>query len=113
VLVNYSVEKERGWGRVASRVPRAVRWLAPVGLISYSLYLTHLLVLMKWYWFGFLRLHILSVTLLVMTPLSILFAWAFYRVFERPFMTRPKRALPHAQHAPQPVAAQPELSSAQ
>lgn len=113
VLVNYAVQKERGWARAASRVPRAVRWLAPVGLISYSLYLTHLLVLMKWYWFGFTRLHILSVTLLIMTPLALLFAWAYYRAFERPFMTRPKRAIAHAAHAPQPVAAQPELSSAQ
>ncbi|MCA1816871.1 MAG: acyltransferase [Acidobacteria bacterium] len=112
VLVNYAVLKEQAWRRAASRAPRGVRWLAPVGLISYSLYLTHLLVLMKWYWFGFTRLHILTVTLLIMTPLAVLFAWGYYRLFERPFMTTRKRAPSPAPHAP-PVAAQPELSSAQ
>ena len=93
-------------------MPAAVRWLAPVGLISYSLYLTHLLVLMKWYWFGFTRLHILTVTLLIMTPLTVLFAWGYYRLFERPFMTTHKRAPSPAPHVTA-VAPQPELSSAQ
>jgi peptidoglycan/LPS O-acetylase OafA/YrhL len=99
VLVNIAVRKEQGWRRALARTPRAVKLLAPVGLISYSLYLTHLVVLMKWYWFGFLRLHILTITLLVMTPLCLLFAWLFYRLFELPFMTRPAVAALHPTHS--------------
>ncbi|HEY0006279.1 MAG TPA: acyltransferase [Pyrinomonadaceae bacterium] len=88
VLVNCAVRAEQRWQERRRRAPRLVLWLAPVGLISYSLYLTHLFVLMKWYWFGFTRWHILSISLLVMTPLSLLFAWLFFRLFERPFMPR-------------------------
>jgi len=45
---------------------------------------------MHWYWFGFTQLHILSISLVIMTPLSVVFAWIFFRVCERPFM----RSLP-------------------
>ncbi len=86
VLVNYSVAAEQRW-RLKSHVPRLIPTLAFIGLISYSLYLTHSFVLMHWYWFGFTRLHILSISLLILTPLSVVFAWLFFRVFERPFMT--------------------------
>jgi peptidoglycan/LPS O-acetylase OafA/YrhL len=41
---------------------------------------------MHWYWFGFTQLHILSISLVIMTPLSVVFAWVFFRVCERPFM---------------------------
>src|SRR4028119_155408 len=61
--------------------------LAGLGLISYSLYLTHLFVLMQWYWFGFTELHIPAISVVIMTPLSILLAWLFFRLFERPFMS--------------------------
>jgi peptidoglycan/LPS O-acetylase OafA/YrhL len=44
---------------------------------------------MHWYWFGFTRLHILSISLLISTPLTVAFAWLFFRCFERPFMTLP------------------------
>jgi peptidoglycan/LPS O-acetylase OafA/YrhL len=98
VLVNAAVRKEQGWRRALARTPRAVKLFAPVGIISYSLYLTHLVVLMKWYWFGFLRLHILTVTLLVMTPLCLLFAWLFFRLFELPFMSPPAVAALHPSH---------------
>src|ERR1041385_8994615 len=52
VLVNYSVAAEQRWRRKSSRLPRLIPTLASLGLISYSLYLTHLFVLMHWYWFG-------------------------------------------------------------
>jgi len=99
VLVNKAVEAEQRWRVKSLRVPRLIPALASIGLISYSLYLTHSFVLMHWYWFGFLKLHILSVSLLIMTPLSVAFAWVFFRVFERPFMTsiavkRPVRPRP-------------------
>ncbi len=68
-------------------MPRLIPMLASIGLISYSLYLTHSFVLMHWYWFGFTELHILSISLVIMTPLSVVFAWLFFRIFERPFMT--------------------------
>jgi peptidoglycan/LPS O-acetylase OafA/YrhL len=41
---------------------------------------------MQWYWFGFTQFHIRTVALVIMTPLSVLFAWLFFRLFERPFM---------------------------
>jgi peptidoglycan/LPS O-acetylase OafA/YrhL len=85
-LVNYAVAAEQRWRAKSAPVPRLIPALASVGLISYSLYLTHSFVLMHWYWFGFTRLHILTISLLIMTPLSVAFAWVFFRVFERPFM---------------------------
>ncbi|HEU4834662.1 MAG TPA: acyltransferase [Pyrinomonadaceae bacterium] len=87
VLVNYAVAAEQRWRQKSLQVPRFIPALASVGLISYSLYLTHSFVLMHWYWFGFTRLHILTISVLIMTPLSVAFAWVFFRVFERPFMT--------------------------
>ncbi|HSE16604.1 MAG TPA: acyltransferase [Pyrinomonadaceae bacterium] len=87
ILVNYAVAAEQRWRQQSTPVPRLIPALAGVGLISYSLYLTHSFVLMHWYWFGFTRLHILTISLLIMTPLSVAFAWVFFRVCERPFMT--------------------------
>src|SRR5689334_877817 len=87
ILVNYAVAAEQRWRAQSSRVPRLIPALASIGLMSYSLYLTHSFVLMHWYRFGFTRLHILTISLLIMTPLSVAFAWVFFRVFERPFMT--------------------------
>ena len=87
IFVNYAVAAEQRWRLKASKVPRLIPPLASIGLISYSLYLTHSFVLMHWYWFGFTRLHILTISLLIMTPLSVAFGYVFFRVFERPFMT--------------------------
>ncbi len=89
ILVNYSVSAELRWRVIPSRAPRLISALASVGLISYSLYLIHVLILMQWYRFGFTRLHILSISLLMTTPLSVAFGWVFFRLFERPFMTSP------------------------
>ena len=99
VLVNYAVAAEQRWRLKSSAIPRTIPMLAAVGLISYSLYLTHSFVLMHWYWFGFTKLHILSISLLILTPLSVAFAWVFYRLCERPFMTsvaakRPAKTAP-------------------
>lgn len=87
ILVNYAVAAEQRWRLASSPVPRLIPLLAGVGLISYSLYLTHSFVLMHWYWFGFTRLHILSISLVILIPISVVFAWLFYRLCERPFMT--------------------------
>ena len=101
VLVNYAVAAEQRWRASCSRTPRLIPALAGVGLMSYSLYLTHSFVLMHWYWFGFTRLHILTISLLIMTPLSVVFGWLFFRACERPFMTlRPVKVLPKTKNAP-------------
>ena len=87
ILVNYSVAAEQRWRQRSSRVPRLIPSLASIGLISYSLYLTHSFVLMHWYWFGFTQWHTRSISLLITMPLSVVFAWLFFRLCERPFMT--------------------------
>ena len=87
ILVNYSVAAEQRWRQTSLRVPRLIPMLASIGLISYSLYLTHSFVLMHWYWFGFTQWHTRSISLVITVPLSIGFAWLFFRVCERPFMT--------------------------
>jgi len=86
ILVNYAVAAEQRWRLKSSAVPKLIPALAGVGLISYSLYLTHSFVLMHWYRFGFTRLHILSISLVILVPLSVVFAWVFFRLFERPYM---------------------------
>jgi len=91
ILVNYSVTAEQRWRLKPSRVPRLITALASIGLFSYSLYLTHLLILMQWYRFGFTGLHILSISLLITTPLSVAFGWVFFSLFERPVMTLPAK----------------------
>jgi len=88
ILVNYSVAAEQRWRRGSSLVPRLIPAMASIGLISYSLYLTHSFVLMHWYWFGFTQWHTRSISLLITMPLSVVFAWLFFRLCERPFMTR-------------------------
>ncbi len=87
ILVNYAVAAEQRWRQKSSRAPRFVPTLAAVGLMSYSLYLTHAFVLMHWHWFGFAKMHIITISLLILTPLSVVFAWIFFRICERPFMT--------------------------
>ena len=87
ILVNYAVAAEQQWRLKSWTVPRLIPALASVGLISYSLYLTHSFVLMHWYWFGFTQLHIRSISLLILVPVSVVFAWLFFRLCERPFMT--------------------------
>jgi len=94
VLVNYAVAAEQRWRLRSSPTPPLIPTLASIGLISYSLYLTHAFVLMHWYWFGFTRRHILTISLLIMTPLSVAFGAIFFRLFERPFMTSSALAKP-------------------
>ena len=99
ILVNYAVAAEQRWRLASLNVPRLIPMLASVGLISYSLYLTHSFVLMHWYWFGFTQLHIRSISLLILVPASVGFAWVFFRLCERPFMAsipakRPEKTAP-------------------
>jgi peptidoglycan/LPS O-acetylase OafA/YrhL len=89
IFVNYAVAAEQRWRQKSARAPRLIPTLASIGLISYSLYLIHSFVLMHWYWFGFTKLHIRSISLLFLVPLSVACAWVFFRLFERPFMHLP------------------------
>ena len=94
IVVNYAVAAEQRWRQQLSRVPCLISTLAPIGLISYSLYLTHSFVLMHWYWFGFTEWHTRSISLVITMPLSVAFAWLFFRLCERPFMTPSATKLP-------------------
>src|SRR6185369_12843053 len=87
VLVNCAVAAEQRWRLRKLQAPRLISALAPIGLISYSLYLTHSFVLMHWYWFGFTEWHTRSISLVITMPLSVVFACVFFRLCERPFMT--------------------------
>lgn len=96
VLVNRATALERAWS--ARRMWRA---LAGVGLFSYSLYLTHGLVvgyLRRWCAtrFGWDPTTAVLVGPLVLAPASIAFAWMFFRLFERPFLTPAARGAANA-----------------
>jgi peptidoglycan/LPS O-acetylase OafA/YrhL len=85
LLLNRAVITERRW-RLAGRPPLPIRGLAAIGLFSYSLYLTHELVVMESYLFGVFRLSEMATALLLTTPFCVAFAWLFFQVAERPFL---------------------------
>jgi peptidoglycan/LPS O-acetylase OafA/YrhL len=90
ILINRLVLAEQSWIR-RTRVPIAVSIFAVLGIFSYSLYLTHeLVVIVSWQFTnpGWLQ----SVNVLLLTlPITILFAWLFFWFCERPFMVRHKQ----------------------
>jgi len=88
VIVNCLVVAEKKW-RQTLRTPTIVRGLASIGVFSYSVYLTHELVLMEAYRFERLGLSDTLVAIAVMTPATVLFAWIFFLCCERPFLTTP------------------------
>ncbi len=85
ILVNWIVKAEARW-REMGNVPDMVSRLALIGVFSYSLYLTHQLVIMASWRFVIGSWPPLINTLLVITPLSIGCAWLFYWFCERPYM---------------------------
>src|SRR5882724_6269913 len=85
VLLNRFVLAESRW-RATLRTPSFIRGLAAIGLFSYSLYLTHELVVMESYqfaWFGFSQL---ATAFLLTTPACVAFAWVFFWFAERPYL---------------------------
>lgn len=70
------------WERRQPALTRWVRVLAMLGVISYSLYLTHMLVL------GFLG-PLLPLPSLLLVPGCILLAWGYYRLVEQRFLSKP------------------------
>jgi peptidoglycan/LPS O-acetylase OafA/YrhL len=98
VVVNRAVSWERehqyakkiGMLVTSGGLPRLVQMAAGVGVFSYSLYLTHELVIMQSWRFMTSLPPVLN-TLFVLTPATIVFAWMFYGVFEKPFMRKAKK----------------------
>jgi peptidoglycan/LPS O-acetylase OafA/YrhL len=100
ILVNRAVQGESAWlakarePRVAARLAaRVVAAAAFVGVFSYSLYLTHELVIMQSWWFVIEGFPPILNTLLIVIPATLAFAWLFFRFCERPYM---RKAAPRA-----------------
>jgi peptidoglycan/LPS O-acetylase OafA/YrhL len=102
ILVNRAVHAERSWlanlpapgviaGRFRRIVPRLVAITASIGVFSYSLYLTHELVIMQSWRFVTSRLPPVLNTLLIVVPATVAFAGFFFTFCEKPYM---RKALP-------------------
>ncbi len=91
VLVNRVVTAELT-GRLGRNAPRLWRWSASIGLFSYSLYLTHELVLLEIWRFTGRGIPGFVVAILIMMPLSVAAAYLFFRFCERPFLPLSARA---------------------
>jgi peptidoglycan/LPS O-acetylase OafA/YrhL len=98
ILVNRVVEAEQAWlakvrkpGLVARSVGRVVAGAAFVGVFSYSLYLTHELVIMQSWSFVIKGFPPILNSLLIVVPATIAFAWVFYRFCEKPYMRKAVR----------------------
>jgi peptidoglycan/LPS O-acetylase OafA/YrhL len=87
MLVNRAVMAERDWIR-NSTIPWVIGAFAILGVFSYSIYLTHELVIMQSWRFVEYWLPPLANTLFVVIPATILFAWVFFWFCERPFMRK-------------------------
>jgi peptidoglycan/LPS O-acetylase OafA/YrhL len=97
IVVNRMVLAEGSWMRRA-KLPSLVSLCSTLGIFSYSIYLTHELVIMQsWRWINPARLQLENV-FLVVVPATILFAWVFFWFCEKPFMVKPtaKRQTPPA-----------------
>jgi peptidoglycan/LPS O-acetylase OafA/YrhL len=106
-LVNWMVRAELGWMKQL-RLPSFVSVFAPIGLFSYSIYLTHeLMIMQSWRWSNPAYLQIVNVFSVVL-PATIVFAFIFFWFCEKPFMVR-RRAIP-AIPVPEPVSARFELA---
>jgi peptidoglycan/LPS O-acetylase OafA/YrhL len=103
VLLNWFVQAESRW-RAVFRTPALIKGLAAVGLFSYSLYLTHELVVMESYHFGFLGLSELATAFLVTTPACVAFAYVFFWFAERPYLNAPAAPRERPQAAPDAIA---------
>ena len=98
ILVNRVVEAEQAWlakvskpGFVARSVVRVVAGAAFVGVFSYSLYLTHELVIMQSWSFVIKGFPPILNSLLIVVPATIAFAWVFYRFCEKPYTRKTVR----------------------
>lgn len=111
ILINRLVLAEQSWIRRAT-VPSAVSLFATLGIFSYSLYLTHeLVVIVSWRFTNPAWLQSVNVLLLTV-PVTILFAWVFFWFCERPFMVgRKKETTDRRSHWTPIVESQPSTVS--
>ena len=87
IVVNLMVLAENSWLRQA-KLPALVSVFSTLGVFSYSIYLTHELVIMQsWRWANPASLQVANVFFVVL-PATILFAWVFFWFCEKPFMVR-------------------------
>ncbi len=94
IVVNRAVQSEHNWARQLRHprvMPRLVSIAATIGVFSYSLYLTHELVIMQSWWFVVDWLPPMLNTLLIVVPATVAFAWLFFLVCEKPFMRKIER----------------------
>lgn len=87
IVVNRAVQAEHSW-LAKLRRPRIVTAAAAVGVFSYSLYLTHELVIMQSWWFVIEGFPPILNTLIIVVPVTVAFAWVFYRFCEKPYMRK-------------------------
>jgi peptidoglycan/LPS O-acetylase OafA/YrhL len=88
IVVNRAVFGELEWLKQRS-IPAVVKIFASVGVFSYSLYLTHELVVMESWRFGSWKYFPLVNTLALVVPTTLAAAWVFFRYCERPYMRKP------------------------
>jgi peptidoglycan/LPS O-acetylase OafA/YrhL len=87
IVVNRAVFAEAQWLKQRS-IPIVVKMFAWVGIFSYSLYLTHELVVMQSWRFGSWQYFPLFNTLALVVPATLAAAWVFFRYCERPYMRK-------------------------
>ena len=103
IVVNRTVLAEQSWLRQA-KVPSLVSVFSTLGVFSYSIYLTHELVIMQsWRWTNPSWWQLANV-FVVVVPAVILFAWVFFWFCEKPFMVRATKEKTVAALTPQPSA---------
>ena len=104
IVVNRMVLAEQSWLRQAT-LPSLVSVFSTLGIFSYSIYLTHELVIMQsWRWINPSWWQLANV-FVVMVPAVIVFAWVFFWFCEKPFMVKSRpsdKSLPAL--TPQPSA---------
>jgi peptidoglycan/LPS O-acetylase OafA/YrhL len=87
IVVNRTVLAEQSWLRHA-KLPSLVSVFSTLGVFSYSIYLTHELVIMQsWVWVNPSWWQLANVLLFVL-PATIIFAWVFFWFCEKPFMVK-------------------------
>lgn len=87
IVVNRAMIAERGWMQKLT-MPWVITAFATLGVFSYSIYLTHELVIMQSWRFVEQWLPPLANTFIVVIPATILFAWVFFWFCERPYMRK-------------------------
>ena len=87
IVVNRMVLAEDSWLRQA-KLPSLVSFFSTLGIFSYSIYLTHELVIMQsWQWTNPAWLQVVNV-FVVTIPAVLIFAWVYFWFCEKPFMVK-------------------------